>query len=150
MLGTADWPVAWDLPCPYSFVDDILIVLLKIGVTRTMGRVKVRSLSAAEDMVDELIDLIDNYEAVLFMYAATSVSASLFCIQSVYRHYSATRAPTELLRRRIIPASEMAVWGRCDAGVVKAAVSPQSCGHWISRGSWRGAPREDHGRKASH
>lgn len=142
--------MAWDLPCPYSFVDDILIVLLKIGVTRTMGRVKVRSLSAAEDMVDELIDLIDNYEAVLFMYAATSVSASLFCIQSVYRHYSATRAPTELLWRRIIPASEMAVWGRCDAGVVKAAVSPQSCGHWISRGSWRGAPWEDHEGKASH
>jgi hypothetical protein len=143
--------VAWDLPCPYSFVDDILIVFLKTGVTRTIGRVKVRSLSAAEDMVvDELMDLIDNYEAVLFMYAAAGVSASLSCIQSVYRHYSAMRAPTKLLWRRIILAPEMAVWRRCDAGVVQAAVSPQSCGHWISIGSWRGAPREDHEGKASH
>jgi hypothetical protein len=149
LLGTADWPVAWDLPCPYSFVDDILIVFLKTGVTRTMGRVKVRSLSAAEDMMDELMDFIDNYEAELFMYGAKGVSASLSCI--VYTVITALREGIpELLWRRIIPASQMAVWGRRDAGVVQADVSPQSCGHWISRGSWRRAPREDHGRKASH
>jgi hypothetical protein len=58
-----------------------------------MGRVKVRSLSVAEDMMDELMDLIDNYEAELFMYVAVGVSASLSCIQSVYRHYSVTRGP---------------------------------------------------------
>lgn len=44
--------MAWDLPCPYSFVEDILIVLRKIGVVRTMGRVRVRSLSAVEDMMN--------------------------------------------------------------------------------------------------
>lgn len=92
--------MAWDLPCPYSFVDDILIVLLKTGVTRTMGRVKVRSLSTAEDMVDELMDLIDNYEAELFMYAAAGVSASLSCI--VYTVITALReGHSELLWRRI-------------------------------------------------
>jgi hypothetical protein len=51
VLGTAESPVAWDLPCPYSLVEDILMVLRKIGVVRTMGRVNVRSLSAAEDMM---------------------------------------------------------------------------------------------------
>lgn len=43
--------MAWDLPCPYSLVEDILMVLRKMGVVRTMGRVKVRNLSAVEDMM---------------------------------------------------------------------------------------------------
>lgn len=50
--GTAESPWAWDLPCPYSLVEDILMVLRKIGVDRTIGRAKVRSLSDA-DMLKE-------------------------------------------------------------------------------------------------
>lgn len=52
LLGTADSPVAWDLPCPYSLVEDILTeVCLKIGDCCWMrGREIVRSLRV-KDMV---------------------------------------------------------------------------------------------------
>ncbi len=75
--GTAESPVAWDLPCPYSFVEDILMVLRKIGVVLMMGRVRLRILRAVEDMVDGWMDLID-IEKVLFMYGHVGVGASLF------------------------------------------------------------------------
>jgi hypothetical protein len=50
--GTAESPVAWDLPCPYSLVEDILMLLRKTGVVRTVARVKVRNLSAVDMMMN--------------------------------------------------------------------------------------------------